>query len=127
MRRTPFIILFVVACIALVRDSARAADIPVVGSGALPRVMIIFDNSLSMVLKPDDQFGDLTWQFDDYDPDNNPGASTYQAVVSRGGSTLQSALANDSRAASYYKCVDPSAASAPTPCTVTTDPIPPRS
>ncbi len=28
-----------------------------------------------MILKPDDQFGDLTWQYDDYDPDNNPGAS----------------------------------------------------
>ena len=75
MRRTLFIILFVFACSLLVRDSARAADIPSLGSGALPRVMIIFDNSLSMVLKPDDQFGDLTWQFDDYDPDNNPAAS----------------------------------------------------
>jgi len=75
MRRTLFIIILVFACSVLVHDSARAAsEIPGLGSGALPRVMIIFDNSRSMILKPDDQFGDETWQFDDYDPDNNPGA-----------------------------------------------------
>src|SRR5262249_48916291 len=75
MRRLLFNISLVFACSVLIDDSARAADIPSLGSGALPRVMIIFYNSLSMVLKPDDQFGDLTWQYDDYDPDNNPAGS----------------------------------------------------
>jgi hypothetical protein len=54
---------------------------------------------------------------------NNTSATTYQAILSRGGIDRASALMNDSRAASWFKCVDSAAPASPTPCVQFTDPL----
>jgi hypothetical protein len=56
-------------------------------------------------------------------PDGDSSAVTYQAILSQGGADLQTARNNDARAASWFKCVDPSDFLAPTPCIQKTDPL----
>src|SRR5215472_16908941 len=78
MRHSPTRSLLLALTVIATGNFAHATDLPGFGAGVKSRVMILFDNSRSMLLAPDplsDALGDLTYAADDYDPDNNPGAS----------------------------------------------------
>jgi len=56
-------------------------------------------------------------------PDRNSSAAAYQAILSQGGSDRNSAIANDIRATSFFKCVDPADASSRTLCMQSEEPV----
>src|SRR5215831_18311961 len=78
MRHLSSFLLIIAFATGSAAQAAAPSDLPAFGTGAKPRVMLQFDNSRSMLLAPDplsNVLGDLTYAGDDYDPDNNPGAS----------------------------------------------------